>query len=150
MLLRKCFGIALIASLFATVHSPVVAADDSVPKLPDINSKEWKELPDSGGLKIWDAKVGEGDVVKAGATVTIHYTGWLKNGDVFDSSVKRGKMATFPLGALIKGWQVGIPGMKPGGVRRLLIPYAMAYGESGRPPIIPAKSDLIFEIELAK
>jgi peptidylprolyl isomerase len=65
---------------------------------------------------------------------------------MFDTT--RGKQpATFPLNRLIKGWQQGVPGMKPGGIRRLTIPYAQAYGESGRPPVIPAKADLVFIIE---
>ena len=115
-------------------------------KLPDPDAKDWKKQAD--GLEIWDVKVGAGDEVKKSETVTIHYTGWLLDGTVFDSSRKKDKVATFPLDRLIKGWQVGIPGMKPGGVRRLKIPYALAYGEDGKPPTIPAKATLIFEIEL--
>lgn len=126
-----------------------MADDEKKPlKLPDLASKEWKEVKEHPGLKIWDVKTGAGEAVKSGATVTIHYTGWLKDGAIFDSSVQRGQKATFPLNRLIKGWQAGIPGMKPGGVRRLYIPYEMAYGAEGRPPKIPAKADLIFEIEL--
>jgi peptidylprolyl isomerase len=116
------------------------------PKIPDLESKEWKKQP--SGLEIWDVKTGDGDATAKGATVTIHYTGWTTDGKVFDSSVKRGKPATFPLDRLIKGWQEGIPGMKAGGVRRLKIPYDLAYGEAGRPPSIPAKATLIFEIEM--
>jgi peptidylprolyl isomerase len=151
MLLPVLGGLMLLGCVEAQGTKQEAKKDgDAKPKLtlPDVNAKEWKELKD--GLKMWDVKEGTGDAVKPGATVTIHYTGWTKDGTIFDSSVKRGEMATFPLGSLIKGWQEGIPGMKPGGVRRLYIPYAMAYGEAGRPPVIPAKADLIFEIELAK
>ena len=100
------------------------------------------------GVIIEDLKLGEGSECKPGATVTINYHGTLKDGgNMFDST--RGKQpATFPLNRLIKGWQQGVPGMKPGGIRRLTIPYAQAYGENGRPPVIPAKADLVFIIEL--
>ncbi|WP_407936139.1 FKBP-type peptidyl-prolyl cis-trans isomerase [Gemmata algarum] len=98
---------------------------------------------------MWDVKEGKGDAVKAGATVTIHYTGWLTDdkATVFDSSVTRGEKVTFSLDDLIKGWQEGIPGMKPGGVRRLKIPAELGYGVRARGKI-PANSVLVFEIEL--
>ncbi len=117
-------------------------------KIPPIDSKEWKEVKDGEGLKIWDVVEGKGDATKASATVTIHYTGWTTDGKIFDSSVERGEKATFPLDNLIKGWQKGIPGMKPGSTRRLFIPWALAYGERGRGKKIPPMADLIFEIEL--
>lgn len=100
------------------------------------------------GLIIEDLKMGEGAECKSGATVTINYHGTLKDGGkMFDTT--RGKQpATFPLNRLIKGWQQGVPGMKPGGIRRLTVPSALAYGDSGRPPVIPPKSDLVFIIEL--
>ena len=115
--------------------------------LPSPDASEWKDAG-SGGLKIWDVKVGDGDADKecpSGATVTIHYTGWNLAGKVFDSS--RGKSpATFPLGNLVKGWQLGIPGMKPGGVRRLLIPGPLAY-PGGSPPHIAPNATIVFEIK---
>ena len=99
-------------------------------------------------MKVWDVKEGEGAACPAGAEVTIHYTGWLTDGTKFDSSRDRGEPATFPLGDLVKGWQEGIPGMKPGGIRRLSIPSEMGYGAGGRPPKIPGGATLIFEIKL--
>ena len=67
----------------------------------------------------------------------------------FDSSKKgRGQPATFPLGDLIKGWQMMVPGMKVGGTRRMELPHEFAYGERGSPPDIPAKATLVFEIEV--
>ncbi|WP_390699376.1 FKBP-type peptidyl-prolyl cis-trans isomerase [Gemmata massiliana] len=100
-------------------------------------------------MEIWDVKEGKGDAVKEGATVVIHYTGWLTDDGAtkFDSSVDRGEKAEFPLDNLIKGWQEGIPGMKPGGVRRLKIPSDLAYGPKGRGKI-PGGATLVFEIEL--
>jgi FKBP-type peptidyl-prolyl cis-trans isomerase len=144
--MRLLFAFAL-ATAFAAM--PFAAAEDKKElKRPPVEAKEWKKQ--KSGLEIWDVKEGKGEEVKPGTTVTIHYTGWLTDDKAtkFDSSVDRGEQATFPLGKLIKGWQEGIPGMKPGGVRRLKIPYELAYGEDGRPPVIPAKATLIFEIEL--
>jgi FKBP-type peptidyl-prolyl cis-trans isomerase len=97
-----------------------------------------------------DIKAGTGEVVKPGATITFHYTGALAaTGTIFQSSHDTGKAVTYPLGQLIKGWQEGIPGMKVGGVRRLIIPYALGYGEAGSPQGgIPQKADLVFDIEV--
>lgn len=103
-----------------------------------------------GGLKIRDLKEGSGDPVKPGATVTVHYTGWTVNGKVFDSSKKTGQPAEFSLNGVVKGWGQGIPGMKPGGIRKLVIPAALGYGERGSPPDIPPGATLIFEVELVK
>ncbi len=102
----------------------------------------------ASGLQIIDVEVGTGAEAVAGATVTVHYTGWLEDGTVFDSSVERGQPVTFPLTGLIQGWQEGIPGMKVGGTRRLIIPPELAYGENGSPPTIPGNAVLTFDIEL--
>lgn len=96
-----------------------------------------------------DTEVGTGDEVQAGATVTVHYTGALcKNGIIFQSSHDMGRTITFPLSGVIAGWTEGVPGMKVGGTRRLVIPADMAYGASSPAPNIPANSDLVFDIEL--
>lgn len=102
---------------------------------------------EASDLKIEDIKVGEGPEVQPGATVTVHYKGTLTNGTEFDSSHKRGEPATFPLDNVIKGWQKGIPGMKPGGVRKLVVPPDLGYGSRGTGNI-PPNSTLIFEVEL--
>ncbi|MEM7630020.1 MAG: FKBP-type peptidyl-prolyl cis-trans isomerase [Planctomycetota bacterium] len=99
-------------------------------------------------LMIEDLVEGSGSECPAGATVSVHYKGTLMDGTEFDSSYARGEPIAFPLGNLIQGWQEGIPGMKVGGKRKLTVPYAKAYGEYGSPPAIPARADLIFEIEL--
>jgi FKBP-type peptidyl-prolyl cis-trans isomerase FkpA len=98
----------------------------------------------------WDDIVeGTGNEAHAHDVVTIHYTGALaSNGEIFDSSHKRGEQAEFPLDQLIQGWQEGIPGMKVGGTRRLYIPAEKGYGERGAGETIPPNSDLIFDIEL--
>lgn len=105
------------------------------------------------GLQYMDLKQGAGAAVKATDTLTVNYTGWLKNGAVFDSSTiasfNHVQPAQFALSGVIQGWQEGLVGMKVGGVRRLYIPSALAYGSN--PPqgsIIQAGDDLIFEVEL--
>ena len=97
-----------------------------------------------------DLEVGEGFEAMPGATVTVHYTGWLaSDGKVFDTSRSSGKPITFPLNKVIAGWQEGIPGMRENGKRRLVIPAEMAYGAAGAGSI-PPNADLVFEVELIK
>ncbi len=100
-------------------------------------------------LQKTDLIVGTGDEVQPGASITAHYTGALaSDGTIFESSHDRGQpLEDYPLASLIKGWQDGIPGMKVGGKRRLIIPAAEAYGEQEQEGI-PANSDLVFDIEL--
>jgi FKBP-type peptidyl-prolyl cis-trans isomerase len=100
-------------------------------------------------LEVLDTVEGTGDEVPAGATITAHYTGALcADGTIFQSSHDMGRPITFPLTGVIKGWQQGVPGMKVGGTRRLVIPAEMAYGSQSPAPNIPANSDLVFDIEL--
>lgn len=99
------------------------------------------------GLQIIDIEVGAGAEVQPGANITVHYTGWLESGKVFDSSVERGEPLTFPVSALILGWQEGVIGMREGGTRRLVIPPELAYGEEGS-NAIPPNAVLTFDIEL--
>lgn len=100
-------------------------------------------------LQIIDVVAGTGEVVPEGATITAHYTGALcSDGTIFQSSHDFGEAISFPLNAVIEGWQKGVPGMKIGGKRRLIIPAAQAYGSHSPSPNIPANSDLVFDIEL--
>jgi FKBP-type peptidyl-prolyl cis-trans isomerase FkpA len=107
------------------------------------------------GLQYVDLTVGNGDVAKAGDQVSVHYTGWLQNPDgskgrKFDSSKDRGQPFQFALGQgqVIKGWDEGVQGMKVGGVRELIIPPALGYGQRGAGGVIPPNATLIFEVEL--
>ena len=100
-------------------------------------------------LQIIDTVPGTGAEVKAGGTVTAHYTGALaKDGTIFQSSKDTGQQFTAPLTGVIPGWQQGIPGMKVGGTRRLVIPASLAYGDKATGNI-PPNSDLVFDIELS-
>ncbi len=96
-----------------------------------------------------DRVEGTGAVVEAGDTVTCHYMGAIaKTGNVFQSSRDFGKPISFPLSGVIAGWTQGVPGMKVGGTRRLIIPAAQAYGANSPSANIPPNSDLVFDIEL--
>lgn len=113
-------------------------------KLQDFDPRE--EVTE---LEIIDTEVGTGETVLAGAKITAHYTGALvKNGIIFQSSLDFGDPITFGLEQVISGWTNGVPGMKVGGTRRLIIPAAQAYGASSPAANIPANSDLVFDIDL--
>ncbi len=102
------------------------------------------------GLMYVVTKEGEGSKPEIGQTVTAHYIGTLLNGSKFDSSRDRGKPFEFPVGKrrVIRGWDEGFLDMKKGEKRILIIPYSLAYGERGRPPVIPPKATLVFDVEL--
>ena len=106
------------------------------------------------GLAYVDSVIGTGAEVQPSDFVMVHYTGWLSvegaKGEQFDSSVERGEPIGFPLGRsfVITGWEKGLPGMKIGGKRTLIIGPDLAYGAQGRPPVIPPASTLIFDVEV--
>jgi FKBP-type peptidyl-prolyl cis-trans isomerase FklB len=100
------------------------------------------------GIQYEVLKKGTGKHPTTKDTVTVHYTGKLINGKVFDSSVERGQPATFPLDGVIKGWTEILPMMKVGSKWRIVIPPELAYGERGAGHVIGPNATLIFEIEL--
>ncbi len=119
------------------------------PKLAGTKLADFTPVLSVDKLDIIDLQVGTGKEAAASSTVTAHYTGALaKDGTIFESSKDSGQPATFPLGQVIKGWQQGVPGMKEGGKRRLIIPASLAYGATGSPPKIGPNEPLVFDIEL--
>ncbi|MEO1526747.1 MAG: FKBP-type peptidyl-prolyl cis-trans isomerase [Planctomycetota bacterium] len=105
-----------------------------------------KEL--DGGLQYKVVKAGDGGSPTQSDRVKVHYTGTLTNGEIFDSSVKRGEPASFMVGGVIKGWQMALTKMKVGDKWMLYIPPALAYGEGGSPGAIGPNEVLVFEVEL--
>jgi len=114
------------------------------------NNQVNNNIQEIQGMKIETLKEGTGDEAKNGDTVSVHYTGTFENGTKFDSSVDRGKPFSFTLGdsQVIKGWDLGVLGMKVGEKRKLTIPSDLAYGSQGAPGVIPSNATLVFEIEL--
>lgn len=118
--------------------------------LADYIKKNPKAKKTESGLVYEVIKEGTGATPKAEDTVEVHYHGTLTNGEVFDSSVDRGKKISFPLNRVIKGWTEGLQLVKEGGKIKLVIPSELAYGDAGAPPKIPGGATLIFEVELFK
>ncbi len=143
------FGLILVGLVaLATGKSPKVEPNKAETSLPIATPTLSKEIMDK--LKIEDLKVGTGVEVKAGDKVKIHYTGTLENGKKFDSSLDRGQPfeTQIGVGQVIKGWDMGVVGMKVGGKRKLVIPPELGYGDREIPGVIPANSTLIFDVEL--
>lgn len=107
------------------------------------------KITDSG-LKYEDLASGEGAEAASGDRVDVHYTGWLENGEKFDSSLDRNQPFSFSLdkGQVIRGWDEGVQGMRVGGKRKLTIPAHLGYGQRGAGGVIPPGATLIFEVEL--
>jgi peptidylprolyl isomerase len=134
---------AALGAFLALLATPVFAQDADLAAA--------RRTP--SGLGIVEAREGSGDPAAPGRTVRVHYTGWLlengKRGRKFDSSVDRGQPFEFPLGAgrVIRGWDEGVAGMKPGGKRTLVIPPDLGYGPRGAGNVIPPNATLVFDVE---
>jgi len=104
----------------------------------------------ASGLGYVDLVEGQGPRPAVGDSVSVHYTGWLRDGTKFDSSRDRGTPFVFPLGRgrVIRGWDEGVASMRVGGTRKLIIPAHLGYGERGAGGVIPPGATLVFEVEL--
>jgi FKBP-type peptidyl-prolyl cis-trans isomerase FkpA len=116
----------------------------------DSRSQTMSTVTTASGLQYEDIKEGSGAEAVAGKSVSVHYTGWLTDGQKFDSSKDRNDPFDFVLGGgmVIKGWDEGVQGMKVGGVRKLTIPPQLGYGARGAGGVIPPNATLVFEVEL--
>lgn len=134
--------------------APAASPAGNVSKVPDttvIGGKTVNLKSTASGLRYYDTKIGTGASPKTGQTVSVQYTGTLLDGTKFDSSYDHGGTPIdFPIGVgqVIKGWDEGVPPMKVGGKRRLVIPSDLAYGANPPTPTIPANATLVFDIEL--
>jgi len=130
------------------------ACNNSTPSSPvSAGGKTSNGAAPAGGLKdlkVEDVKPGSGTAAQAGDTVYVKYKGALASGEVFDQTAEGGRPFKVDLGAgqVIPGWEKGLIGVKKGTVRKISIPYALAYGEAGSAPKIPARADLFFDIEV--
>jgi peptidylprolyl isomerase len=146
------FDIELI-DILARAPSPTPTLPAQTPGTPADSPPEvtGETVTLSTGLQYIDFVVGTGEEAKRGDRVAVNYTGWLKaTGRRFDTSVDDATPLNVVIGAggVIEGWEQGLPGMKEGGKRRLIIPAALAYGAAGQGDSIPANADLIFDVEL--
>jgi peptidylprolyl isomerase len=140
-------GLAVVALLVAGCARPLPR-----PAPPPVAGEERTQFM----MRYVEVQPGTGAAAEPGKCFYVHYTGWLTDGTKFDSSrdtTREGKPRTplaFEQGrrTVISGWDAGFEGMRVGGKRRLIIPYQLAYGEKGRPPVIPPKATLVFDVEL--
>ncbi len=162
----KVFLVPAVLFAFASAHSQTTELAHGTPShrtttapcesgLPTL-SKTIPIVPGCAqtlyALKYIDISIGSGPLAEPMQLYTVNYTGYLSDGSKFDSSVDRGEPVIFPAGLhrVMMGWETGFEGMHVGGKRRLFIPYQLGYGEEGKPPGVPGKALLIFDVELMK
>jgi peptidylprolyl isomerase len=142
-------GLSCAKPLYTLTSTPAIRLEYASPLVtPELRAVLSGEKT-TYSLDYVDTVIGTGPLAQPKKFYTVHYTGYLLDGTKFDSSVDRGKPITFPYGQhrVIEGWDTGFEGMHVGGKRRLYIPYQLAYGEAGRAPVIPAKAELVFDVE---
>ena len=142
--MRTALAIAIVIGVIAVACSDDNGNGGGLPTVEGTSS-----LTDLG-VGVIEVVTGVGPAITPGDLLEVHYTGWLTDGRKFDSSLDRGETYTFKLdnGDVIAGWDDGVAGMAVGGVRRLVIPPELAYGDDGREGSIPPGAELVFDIEL--
>ena len=145
---KKAFW-AILGVLILGLIYVLFFSGKSNPKIDTITNTQDKKM-DTNKLIIEDIKIGDGKEAKSGDTVVMQYKGTLTDGTKFDSSYDRNEPFTTQIGVgqVIKGWDLGVPGMKIGGKRKLTIPPDLGYGSRGAGAVIPPNATLIFEVEL--
>jgi hypothetical protein len=140
---------SLVTALVFVSVAPFVAWGIAALPRREHPAANTRRRVEDGGLVIEDLRLGTGSEVRSGARVSVHYTGTLTDGHVFDSSRAR-EPFTFTTGArmVIEGFERGVRGMRVGGRRRLNIPPSLGYGDRGHPPAIPERATLVFDLEL--
>lgn len=151
------YGNRAIGNIPANSTLKFIVQLEKVTQAPKIEAYDIKDKPietTASGLKVIRINKVDKNATKAqnGDNIEVHYTGYFEDGKIFDSSVRRGEPIQFSLGKgqVIKGWEEGLAMLSEGEKARLIIPYQLAYGENGRPPAIPAKANLIFDVELIR
>jgi len=140
--MKKPFAIAVSTILLGACSTTLPRTRETIPSVAG-------ERLSKGGLEYIDIARGSGAPIASGKCAYTHYTGWLTNGVRVDSS-RDGEPVAFIQGSgkVLRGWEIGIEGMRAGAKRRLLIPYQLAYGTEGSPPLVPSRADMIFDVEL--
>ena len=130
----------------ASSDGSVLTAVPTLTPTPEANAL----IQYDNGLIVQDLVIGNGKLAQNGNMLSTHYAGALEDGTIFDNSYDRGQPIQFVLGSgqLIKGWELGLVGMKEGGKRKLIVPPSLGYGAKGAGNVIPPNATLIFEIEL--
>ena len=150
LLLALLGPLSLTAGTAATVSKARQDRSTPAPNPTPANISPTREIVTPSGVKYVDLRVGQGDEADSGRMVEVHYVGWLEDGTRFDSSRDHNRPLTFRLGAgdVLKGWDEGLPGMKVGGKRRLVIPPGLGFGKQGVGTVVPPNSVLFYEFEL--
>lgn len=141
--------LAIVVLCSATVIMTLQGQSGDKPQ--DIPKNEQKAVKLDSGVVITDTRMGIGNKAKVGSQLSVFYVGSLTDGKQFDSNIGKTTLdITLGNGNVIRGWELGLLGIKEGGKRRLLIPHHLAWGEKGKPPSIPPKADVVFDLEVVK